>query len=218
MKDRTIVKYYSPKEEMINVLSHAIGLVLSIVALILLLVRAIQFGNGLDIVSIAIYGVSLVVLYTASTLYHNSKTPAFRSRLNVFDHAAIYVLIAGIYTPFALLVLPGTTGWFIFGISWGFAFVGIVLKLFFTGKYNVLSTIMYVLMGWMIVFAINPLVNNLSTEGLEWLVGGGIAYTLGAVLYSIKKIKLNHAIFYLFVLAGSFCHFVAVYWFVLPHK
>lgn len=218
MPDTKAIKYYPPKEERINVFSHAIGLVLSIVALILLLVRAVKFGDTLDIVSVSIYGLSMIVLYSASTLYHNSKKPALRKRLNVFDHAAIYVLIAGTYTPFTLLVLPDTTAWVIFGISWGLAISGIILKLFFIGKYNLLSTIMYVLMGWIIVFAIKPLINNLSPEGLQWLFGGGIAYTAGAILYSIKKIKFNHAIFHLFVLAGSFCHFVAVYFYVLPHN
>lgn len=218
MNENKAVKYYTPREEKINVFSHAAGFLLSIVALVLLLTRSINFGDVFDIVSVSIFGLSLMLLYAASTLYHNEKKPVLRNRLKVFDHAAIYVLIAGTYTPFTLIVLKGTTGWIIFGVSWGLALSGIILKLFFTGKYNILSTIMYVLMGWMIVFAIKPLLNNLSSEGLWWLFGGGVFYTVGAIIYSIKKIKYNHAIFHIFVLLGSFCHFVAVYWYVLLSK
>jgi hemolysin III len=126
------------------------------------------------------------------------------------------VLIAGTYTPFTLVTLQGSVGWTIFFTAWGFALTGIVLKLFFTGRFDMLSTIMYVFMGWIIVFAIKPLMNNLASEGLMWLFAGGAAYTVGAILYSIKKIKFNHAIFHVFVLAGSFCHFMAVYFYVVP--
>ena len=132
------------------------------------------------------------------------------------DHASIYVLIAGTYTPFTLVTLNGVTGWTLFGITWGLAVSGIILKLFFTGQYNVLSTLMYIFMGWIIVFAIKPLVNNLPVDGLFWLVAGGVAYTIGAILYGIKKIKFNHSIFHVFVLLGSSCHFVAIYFYVLP--
>jgi hemolysin III len=124
------------------------------------------------------------------------------------------VLIAGSYTPFTLVTLNGTTGWVIFGVAWSIVICGIILKLFFTGKYKLLSTLLYVAMGWMVIFAIKPLVNNLSAGGLSWLVAGGLAYTVGAILYSIKKIQFNHAIFHVFVLAGSFCHFMAVYFYV----
>lgn len=215
MTDSKAVKYYPPKEEKINVYSHAAGFFLSIVALILLLIRAVSFGDVFDIVSVSIFGLSLILLYAASTIYHNSTEPVLRSRLNVFDHAAIFVLIAGTYTPFTLLVLEGTIGWIIFGIAWGLALTGITLKLFFIGRYKLLSTIMYVLMGWIIVFAIKPLLDNLPPGGVFWLFAGGVAYTTGAVLYGIKKIPFNHAIFHLFVLLGSFCHFLAVYFYVL---
>lgn len=211
----TLPKYYSPTEEKINVISHAVGFFLSSVALVFLVVRAGMYGNVLHVVSFTIFGVSLMVLYAASSLYHNAKQPEVRKRLKIFDHASIYVLIAGTYTPFTLVTLEGNTGWVIFGISWGIALVGITLKLFFTGRYSVASTVMYVLMGWVIIFAIKPLVLNLSADGLFWLFLGGVAYTVGAVLYSIKKIKFNHAIFHLLVLIGSFCHFVAVYFYVL---
>jgi hemolysin III len=217
MKDKKVT-YYDPKEERFNVISHAFGLVLSVIALVLLVVFASLEGSAWHIVSFSIYGASLIVLYAASTFYHSSKTPKLRYRLNIFDHASIYVLIAGTYTPFTLVVLKGWVGWTIFGVSWGLALTGVILKLFFTGKYDRISTIAYVLMGWLIVFAIKPLVQNLPTEGLLWLLGGGISYTVGAVLYSIKSIKFNHAIFHVFVLLGSFCHFIAVFFYVLPIK
>lgn len=212
VKDPT---YYPPLEEKINVLSHAFGLLLSVVALVLLILKASFNGTVWHVVSFSIYGSSLIILYAASTLYHQAKTPIARKRLNVFDHASIYILIAGTYTPFALVTLNGTIGWVIFGITWGIALTGVIFKLFFTGKYDRISTIAYVLMGWIIVIAIKPLINNLSVEGISWLVAGGVAYTIGAVLYSIKKIKYNHAIFHMFVLMGSFCHFISIFFYVL---
>jgi len=210
------LKHYSPGEEKFNITSHAIGLALSGVALVAMLTRAIQFGTLWHIVSVSIYGASLISLYTASTFYHGAKEPALRSRLRIMDHATIYVLIAGTYTPFALVTLYGPTGWTIFGLTWSMAVAGVILKLFSTGKYDRLSTVLYLFMGWVIIFAINPLMNNLSSDGLFWLFAGGVSYTLGAVLYSIEKLGFNHALFHLFVLLGSFCHFIAIYSHVLP--
>jgi hemolysin III len=218
MKDIERIKYYSPIEEKINIISHAIGFILSIVAFVLLVTHANLHGDVWHIVSFSIFGASLIILYAASTFYHSAKKPELRNRLKIIDHASIYVLIAGTYTPFTLVVLNGTIGWVIFGASWGLALTGIILKLFFTGKYNLVSTIMYVLMGWIIVFAIKPLIKNLPLEGLLWLFAGGISYTIGAALYSIKKIKFNHSVFHMFVLIGSFCHFVSVFFYVLPSE
>lgn len=216
MPDIEGTKDYSPLEEKINIISHAIGFSLSIVALVLLVTHATLHGDVWHIVSFSIFGSSLIILYAASTFYHSAKKSELRNRLNIIDHASIYVLIAGTYTPFTLVTLNGAIGWVIFGISWGLALTGIILKLFFTGKYNLMSTIMYVLMGWIIVFAIKPLINNLPLEGFLWLFAGGISYTIGAIIYGIKKIKFNHAIFHMFVLMGSFCHFMSVYFYVLP--
>ncbi len=216
MKPAQEIKYYPPIEEKINIISHGLGFVLSIMALGFLVVRASNHGDVWHIVSFSIFGASLIVLYAVSTIYHSTKKPELRCRLRILDHASIYILIAGTYTPFALVTLQGTTGWVIFGVSWGLALCGIILKLFFTGRYRLLSTSMYVFMGWIIVFAIKPLIANLSSDGLFWLVAGGLAYTLGAILYSIKKIKFNHAIFHIFVLMGSICHFVSVYFYILP--
>ncbi len=216
MKNKHIT-YYESTEEKINIITHAIGLLLSIAALVLLIVHASYHGSARHIVSFTIFGASLIVLYSASTLYHYSQKPNIRHKLNILDHASIYVLIAGTYTPFTLITLKGALGWAIFGITWGIALVGIFLKLFYTGKYDKISTIAYVVMGWIIIFAVKPLMENLPINGLYWLLTGGISYTIGAVLYSIKKIKYNHAIFHLFVLLGSFSHFMAVYFYVLKH-
>lgn len=217
MKEKK-VKYYEVKEEILNVVTHGIGFLLSIAALVLLVVFASIEGTAWHVVSFSIYGASLIVLYSASTLYHYVQHPKLRMKLNILDHAAIYILIAGTYTPFTLVVLKGWIGWTIFGVSWGLATIGVSLKLFYTGKYDKISTIAYVLMGWLIIFAVKPLVSNLSFEGLMWLIGGGVAYTIGALLYIIKSIRYNHAIFHIFVLLGSFCHFMAVFFHVLPIK
>ena len=212
------IKHYSPIEEKTNIISHAIGFILSIVALVLLVRHANLYGNVLHIVSFSIFGASLIILYAASTFYHSTKKPELRNRLRIFDHASIYVLIAGTYTPFTLVTLNGPTGWVILGASWGMALTGITLKIFFTGKYKFISTLMYVFMGWIIIFAIKPVFNNLPLEGFFWLVAGGMSYTIGAIIYSIKKIKFNHAIFHMFVLLGSACHFVSVFFYVLPSE
>jgi len=207
--------YYNSLEEKINIITHAFGMFASLIALILLVDKSNSTGNIWHVLSFTVFGISLIVLYTASTLYHNAKKLKLRKRLNVFDHASIYVLIAGTYTPFTLVTLRGKVGWWIFGINWFFALAGIILKLFFTGKYDKLSTIMYVLMGWIIILAIKPLINNLGFEGSLWLLFGGILYTIGAIFYSIPKIKYNHAIFHVFVLLGSFAHFISIYHYVI---
>ena len=210
--------FYDSKEETLNIITHGIGFILSILALVILVIRASKYGNGKHITSFAIFGASLVVLYAASTLYHYAKNPELRHKLNIFDHAAIYVLIAGTYTPFSLVVLKGWVGWTIFGVSWGLALIGIIFKVFYFGKYDKLSTVAYVLMGWVIILAIKPLIDSFPTAGLLWLLSGGLSYSIGALLYSIKSIRFNHAIFHVCVLLGSFCHFMAVFLYVLPAK
>jgi hemolysin III len=211
------ITYYDLTEEKVNIITHAIGLILSVVALVFLIIHASFNGNVWHIVSFTIFGSSLILLYSASTLYHYSKSPNIRRKLNILDHASIFILIAGTYTPFTLVTLKGALGWTIFGISWGIAILGVVLKLFYTGRYDKLSTIAYVVMGWIIIFAVKPLISNLPLNGLLWLLGGGIFYTTGAILYSLKNIKFNHAIFHIFVLLGSFSHFMAIYFYVLKH-
>lgn len=209
-------KYYPEKEERLNIMSHALGLVLSVVAFIFLLDRAGEFNSTRLTLSYTAFSLGLVLLYLASTLYHSAKDPILRFRLKVVDHIAIFILIAGTYTPFALITLKGLTGWMIFGTAWAIALFGTILKLFFTGRYTLISTLLYVGMGWIIIFAIKPLMENLPSEGLWWLFAGGFFYTLGAILYSIRKIPYNHAIFHVFVLLGSFSHFMAIYGYVFP--
>lgn len=216
MKDK--LTYYDSKEELLNIITHGIGFLLSIVALVLLIVYASRYGTVWHITSFAIFGASLIVLYAASTLYHYAKNPDLRIKLNILDHAAIYVLIAGTYTPFTLVVLKGWVGWTIFGISWGLALIGIIFKVFYFGRFDRISTIAYVLMGWVVIFAIKPLMNELPTKGLLWLFGGGLAYSFGALLYSRRNLRFNHAWFHVFVLVGSFCHFMAVFFYVLPAR
>ena len=206
---------YSKKEEKLNVLTHAFGLIMSIVGLPFLLLKSLQYNGFWKPLSIIIFGVSLIVLYAASTFYHASKDSKLRRKLNIFDHAAIYILIAGTYSPFTIIILDGSLGWLIFSCTWVFAFVGIILKFFFTGRYDKLSTAMYILMGWQIILAIKPLMNAFSINGLKFLFAGGVFYTVGALLYSTKKITYNHAIFHVFVLLGSTSHFICIYKYIL---
>jgi hemolysin III len=214
MKKDSQIKRYSPIEEAINIWSHVLGIFLSIIAIFLLVKHAIELKSVLHIVSLSIYGFSMLTLYTASSIYHSRKNDEQRIYMRVFDHASIYILIAGTYTPFTIISLHGKIGWIIFGLSWGMALMGIILKLFFTGRFSLLSTLIYIFMGWMIIFAIKPLMSSLSAGGIKWLFAGGIAYTLGGILYVIKKIKFNHAIFHILVLIGSICHFISIYYYV----
>jgi len=202
--------YYSKKEENLNIISHAFGLLLSLIAIPFLFLKSFSYTSFWHQFSFIIYSISLVILYTASTFYHASKKPKQRRQLNILDHAAIYILIAGSYSPLCLVGLNSNLGWYMFILVWIFAFIGIILKLFFTGRFDKVSTLMYLLMGWQIIFFIKPLMKNLSLDGLYWLIGGGIFYSIGAVLYSIKKIKYNHAIFHVFVLLGSVSHFITI--------
>ncbi|TMM30572.1 hemolysin III family protein [Polaribacter aestuariivivens] len=203
---------YASSEERLNIISHALGLILSIIALPFLILKALDFSGFWKPISFIIYGFSLIILYAASTFYHAAKEPKKRRKLNILDHAAIYVLIAGSYTPFCLVVLNSSLGNYMVIFVWLFALIGIILKLFFTGKFHILSTIMYLLMGWQVVFFIKPLSENLSSFVLNLLIAGGVFYSVGAILYSIPKLPYNHAIFHVFVLLGSLSHFFAIYY------
>jgi hemolysin III len=204
--------HYSNTEERLNVISHGIGLILSCIVFPFLIMKSLDFNGFWKPVSFIIYGLSLIILYAASTFYHAAKDSKKRRKLNIFDHAAIYVLIAGSYSPFCLVGLDSSLGWYMFLFVWLFALIGVVLKLFFTGRFDKISTIMYLLMGWQVVFFIKPLMKSLTTEGLQLLIAGGVFYSIGAVLYSIKKLPYNHAIFHVFVLLGSLSHFIAIYY------
>ena len=184
---------------------------MSIVALPFLILKSLNFIGFWKPLSFIIYCLSMIILYAASTFYHAAKNPKKRRRLNIFDHAAIYVLIAGSYSPFCLVALDSSLGWYMFVFVWLFALAGVILKLFYTGKFDKLSTALYLLMGWQVVFFIKPLMASLTSEGLQFLFAGGIFYSVGAILYSIKKLPYNHAIFHIFVLLGSLSHFLAIY-------
>ncbi len=211
MSKKKSTDFYSPKEEKLNILTHGFGWLLSIVVFPFLVIKSFCYISFWEQASFVVFGISLIVLYAASTLYHKAINLEKRAQLKVFDHAAIYVLIAGSYTPFCIVALQSNLGWYMFITVWSFALVGIIFKLFFTGKFNHVSTVMYVFMGWLVMFFIKPLMNSLSEEGVFYLIAGGVFYTVGAVFYSIEKIKFNHAIFHVFVLLGSFCHFWAIY-------
>jgi hemolysin III len=202
--------YYTPAEEKLNVITHGFGFVLAVIGSYVLLVAGIQEGIHLRFISYLIYCFGLLTLYLASTLYHSAKNPKLKTRLNIFDHSAIYVLIAGTYTPIALLTMKGAWGLTIFCIAWGLAITGITMKFFFIGRYSKISTATYVLMGWVIIIAIKPLISSMVTQGLLWLLAGGIFYTIGALLYQLKSMKYNHAIFHVFVLLGSLCHYIVI--------
>jgi hemolysin III len=206
---------YRKKEEIVNVISHGIGAILSIPAFILLILKALEMNSNISLFSYIVYGISLMILYFSSTMYHAIQKPRIRNVLNIWDHISIYLLIAGTYTPFALIGLPGVWGYSILSIVWAFGIIGIIIKVFFFGKYNTLSAIAYVIMGWIAVVAINQLFANIGTAGTLWLFGGGIAYTIGAVIFLFdNKIPYNHAIFHVLVLIGSLCHFISVYFYL----
>jgi hemolysin III len=203
-------------EEVMNAVTHGIGTLLAVAGLVLLTVLAYLHGDIWHIVSFSIYGTTLVLLYLASTLYHSFTNEKVKRVFKILDHSAIYLLIAGTYTPFTLVPLHGVLGWTVFGVVWGLAVIGIVFKVFFTGRFKLVSTICYLGMGWFIVFAIKPLLATVPAWGMSWLFVGGLFYSLGSVFYLWKRIPYNHAIWHLFVLAGSVSHFIAVFFYVLP--
>ena len=204
------------REEIANSITHGIGAALSIAALSVLVVFAGLRGDAWRVVSFAIYGATLVLLYLASTFYHVFSNPRVKRVFHVFDHSAIFLLIAGSYTPFCLVTIRGGWGWSLFGVVWGIAIFGIVFKAFFTGRYNFVSTALYIAMGWIAVIAIRPLVAQLPTGAFAWILLGGLSYTVGVVFYAWERLPYGHAIWHLFVLGGSTLHFFAVLFYVLP--
>ncbi|MEL7612861.1 hemolysin III family protein [Vreelandella titanicae] len=210
---------FSVVEEYLNSITHGIGAVLSLVGMVVLLVAA-SYAGHVDlwkIVSLSLYGTTLVLLYTASTLYHGIPHRRWKQRLQLLDHCAIYLLIAGTYTPFLLVNMRGTTGWVLFAAVWSLALVGIACILLWPQRFSILRVVIYLLMGWMIVLASGEMAASLSATGIALLAAGGITYTLGVIFYAVRAIPYNHAIWHLFVVAGSICHYFAVYSAVLPH-
>ena len=201
---------YSTCEEIANSVTHGLGVVFAVGALTSLLVLASYFGTTTHIVSYLLYGIALIALYTASTLYHALPQARAKKFFKVCDHAAIYLLIAGTYTPFLLLHLSGTIKWISIFSIWGVAIVGVVFKLFFTGMFKGLSTVLYIAMGWMIIFISDYFNSTLNQDAMNWLIVGGVTYTLGTVLYMLKQYRYTHALWHGFVLLGSIFHFVAI--------
>lgn len=198
------------RAEFYNALTHGLGAVLSLVGGIVLITLASLYGNGWQLTSAIVFSLSLIGLYTASTFYHAIHEPKAKGRLQVLDHCMIYVLIAGSYTPFTLIALRDDGGWLLFGVIWALAAAGIVFKLFFTGRFELLSTLVYLAMGWLVVFAAGPMLRNVGTAELVWLGIGGFFYSFGTIFYLMDRIRHNHAIWHGFVLAGSASHFVAI--------
>jgi len=207
---------YSLPEEITNSITHGIAAALSIAGLSVLVALAGIKGDPWRIVAFSIYGATLVILYVTSTLYHGIQHTKVKQFFRRLDHSAIFLLIAGTYTPFVLVAFRGTLGWTLFGIVWALAAFGIALKVAFTGRFEVASLALYIGMGWLGVAAIKPALESMPVGALVWLALGGIAYTSGVFFYACRRIPFNHAIWHVFVMMGSLCHFVAVAFFVLP--
>lgn len=207
---------YTTREELANSLTHGLGAVLSVAGLVLLVVFSVRQGDAWHVVSTAIFGATLVLLYTASTLYHSFRGERLKQVLQKFDHAAIFLLIAGTYTPFELVTLRGAWGWSLFGVVWGLAVAGVTIKFWLAGRFRLVSTLIYLLMGWLVMVAIKPLVAALPAGGLKLLIAGGLCYTGGAAFYLWKRLPYHHAIWHLFVMGGSACHWAAVFLYVVP--
>jgi len=204
------------KEETINALTHGLGALLSLAGLVVMVVLASLRGDAWHIVSCSIYGVTLLLLFSSSTLYHSFRNQRVKHVLRIIDHAAIFLLIAGTYTPFVLVNLRGGWGWSLFGVVWGLALAGIVFQVFFVSRFRLLQTLIYLLMGWLVVIAVKPLLTRVALPGLLWLLAGGLSYTVGALFYLWKKLPYHHAVWHLFVLAGGVCHYFAILFYVLP--
>jgi hemolysin III len=210
------IEEHGKSEEITNSITHGIGAALSVAGLAVLVTFASLMGDPWRIVSFSVYGATLILLYLSSCFYHGFTRPDLKRLFRVFDHAAIYLLIAGTYTPFLLVTLRGVWGWSLFGIIWGLAAIGVVTTILFMDRLKILSVAAYLGMGWIVVFAIKPLVSLLPLGGMVWLTIGGVFYTLGVVFYVWKRLPFNHAIWHLFVLGGSISHFVAILFYVLP--
>lgn len=207
---------YTRREEVANAITHGIGALLSVAALVLLIIAASVNGTAWHVVSFTVYGVSMLLLYISSTFVHALKDGKAKDLFEIFDHSSIYLFIAGTYTPFLLVAIRGTLGWTLFGIIWGIALFGVAFKAFFTKRFLFMSTLFYIAMGWLIVIAWAPLTAAIPSGGIVLLVAGGLCYTLGTIFYVWRGFPFHHAIWHLFVLAGSVLHFFAVIIYLTP--
>ncbi len=216
--DSSFTEYrdYSVAEEVAHSVTHGIAAVASIVALVVMVALATLYGSALHVAAVSIYGASLILLYTSSTLYHAIPIESARRVLHTLDHAAIYVLIAGSYTPFALISLEGPTGWWLFGIIWTLAVAGVIFKLFFTGRFDKMSVGLYLAMGWLVVLFGDQVLEALPLGGVILLAAGGLSYSIGAIFYLWRSLQYNHTIWHVFVVGGSLLQFLAVLLYVIP--
>jgi hemolysin III len=205
---------YTAREELAHSITHGFGVVGSIAGLVLMVIFSAQYGTVWHVVSTAIFGATLVLLYMSSTLYHSFKGVRAKQILRKFDHAAIFLLIAGSYTPFLLVTLHGA--WILFAVVWGLAAIGVGLKFWFAGRFRVVSTLIYIGMGWLVMLDFKSLTTSLPHDGLVWLFAGGLSYTGGTLFYLWKRLPYHHAIWHLFVLGGSTCHWMAIFFYVVP--
>lgn len=203
-------------EELASSITHGIGSVLAIAALIVMIIRSVSLGDAWHIVACSIFGTTLILAYLASTLYHALPQPGARALFRLFDHAAIFLLIAGSYTPFTLVTLRGPWGWSLFGVIWGLAISGILCEVFIAGRLALVRVAVYIIMGWTMIIATRPMLELVATDGLLLLLWGGIAYTAGTVFYVWRRLPYNHAIWHLFVLTGSVLHVLAILKYVIP--
>ncbi|HQQ67670.1 MAG TPA: hemolysin III family protein [Candidatus Cloacimonadota bacterium] len=197
----------SLKEEVANAITHGIGVGLAIAALVILVVYAARISDTWKVVSFSIYGATMIILFLSSTLYHSFPQPYLKRFFRILDHSSIFLLIAGTYTPVTIGSMRGGWGWTLFGVIWGLTVLGIIMKIFAMSKLKWLSIVVYLMMGWIILIAIKPLVAVVTTEFLIWMLAGGLAYSLGIIFYVARKLPFHHAVWHLFVLAGSICHF-----------
>ena len=208
------MRIQTQREEFWNTITHGVGAILGIIALVLFVLKDTD-KTSYSLFSVIVYGISIIVLFSASTIYHYVKDEKYKHTFRIVDHISIYLLIAGTYTPVLLINLEQSLGWTLFAVVWGIAAFGVVLKIFFTGRFNVFSTLLYLVMGWLIVFDFSELKNTMPTEGITLLMLGGAAYTIGIIFYTLEKKLFYHVIWHMFVLAGAIFHFLMVYFYVV---
>lgn len=209
------IHIFSKKEEIAHVITHGIGTILSLFALIALTTYSILYGNGWQITSVILFGFTMLFMYISSTIVHSLPQGKWKDIFQIIDHASIYLFIAGTYTPFLLVHLREQIGWILLCIIWGIALIGVVFKIFFVKRFTVLSTIIYILMGWLIIVVWEPLTTAVHEKGILLLIIGGVFYTVGSIFYMIRSIPYHHVIWHLFVLAGSAFHFLSIFFYVI---
>lgn len=207
---------YSRGEELANRLTHGLAAILSLAGLVILLLNAVKTGDPYRISSCAIFAGVLSLFYLISTLYHSLRNPKVRYIFRILDHAGIFLVIAATYTPFTLVPLRSGHGWLLFGVVWGLAIAGVIFKSFMTHRLAFLAPVFYIVLGWIIVLDLEELLTLVPPQGVAWLLAGGLSYTFGIVFYAINRIPFNHALWHLFVVIGSLCHYLAVLWYVVP--